>query len=236
MDITATLLSFSLLVGVVAPIPVVPSQPWQVKPGFSQCEDVRPNWQVASALETLGDLAFSQDAPVDAETFYRRAISMFIKLNDTKHLANCTGKLAVVLGEQNRIAAAREESIKALEYYDQLHPRRDVNMGSVMHNLGWLCQQEGDRRAACRWYSQAVIYYRFFEKDQLANVLSALSTRALARIYAVDHEYSLSAKYYRECMQTLQKYLPDGASLLNEVRREYQDVKTAASAAARKQR
>lgn len=186
-------------------------------------EEKRSAISAAYLLELLADMTMAAEDYLDAEILYRRTKKLYQLCGDTRGLARCSAKLATVLAEENKLSDSKIESEQALGYYAQI-ANPDRNKGAILHNLGWIAEQQGDIDGACHHYLEAIKYYELFVDDDLAAVLGALSKRSLSRLYSQQGKYPLAAQYYKECLTTLEHKLTRNASLTEEVRREYKQA------------
>lgn len=218
--VSACLVTNLLLPSALFPGRVLPTSP-ENRP--LTAEEKKGGLGAAVLLELLADMTMSAEDFLDAEVLYRRTRDIYQACGDTKCLARCSAKLAIVLAEDNKLSASKIESEQALKYYSQL-TSLEKDKGAILHNLGWIAAQQGDVDEACSRYLEAVRYYALFKNDNLADVLGALSKRSVARLYFQEKKYGAAAQYYRECLTILERKLKRRGSMTEEVRREYKQA------------
>lgn len=191
-------------------------------PSPQRVERKLSNTSVGNLLELLADMTMSADALLDAEVLYRRTKELYQQSGDLRCLARCSAKLAIVLAEENKLAASKIESEESLDYFGQISDL-DKNKGAILHNLGWIATQQGNTDEACRRYTEAIRYYDLFKGDDLASILAAVSRRSLAKVYFQRKKYGQAAQLLKECLSTFEAKIKKNDSMTHEVRREYKE-------------
>lgn len=205
---------------------LVPQIPFQPPAASTKIRlDLAADREKFDELEQRADAAYTTGDLQTAIALYRRAVVIAEAIGDDVRIAISTGKLAVALAEQGRLAEAHLESLKAISYYRKL-PQPDINHAALLHNSGWVSAELGRTDEAARWYKQAIDHYGKIE-GSIARVLGAMSQRRLAKLYLQQGHARLAVLHYKECLRACEKYLQPYDPMVLAVRLELRAARQA---------
>ena len=95
----------------------------------------------------LGNVHRARKRTDEAETSYRKAVDLFLSVNDAGGVAGASGNLGTLYLEAGRLAEAGDEFNTALDAAREAGDKRAIAM--QMRNLAVLAHASGETVAAC---------------------------------------------------------------------------------------
>ena len=153
-------------------------------------------YETTVVFQFLGRCLRAQGRPSQASDYYRRAVALAEKLEQTKDILNHTGKLhndlADAFADMGKYAEAKDEYQKALDFKKQADDER--GQGVTLGQLGTLAMTQGDLNEARKRYLEALSLFQRMGEDQM----EAVAWHQLGRVAQEARDWDEAERCYKQ--------------------------------------
>jgi len=166
-------------------------------PHIQICSTLIDQWEMAfheayCLLSRAGNFFYEVEQYMEAESFYKQAISISEKTLGSNHhdVAVYLGNLANLYERQGKYTQAIATFSREQAIFEKIMGKRDLHVATMMSRLAWLYQNQGQYDQAEALYKQALT---IFEKPEGSNQLAENRygcMQDLAQLYRAQGKYS----------------------------------------------
>lgn len=153
---------------------------------------------LAEALCILGLIFLDTGRLDESQEALERSLDLFTALNDKRNMSRVLNNLGVAVSDKGDLEEAFRLWNKTLELYEELHD--NAGIGSTLINFGEIYRMKGDLHKAEESYEKSLLFFKDFEKEDIA-----LAKHNLGLVYYQRGQLEQAEANFRETLALIEK-------------------------------